>query len=231
MQTTALVPVDHDVIARTARRFALVDGKEEGPTYHYVRIKLRRDPATQAVAALAPLGDILDIGCGRGHLALFLLESAAAKRVRGFDWDEKKVKIANLAAEGLDASFEKADMRGAAFESADTVLLVDVLHYLAVDAQDELLDRAADAVRPGGRLVIREAAAGRGWRSFMTRLFEWIGMAIRFNLGEKLRVRDVARELVPRLEARGMTCTVEPCWKGTPFSNVLLVAVKSTSAT
>ena len=118
---------------------------------------------------------------------------------------------------------------GVVFESADTVLLVDVLHYLSIDAQDELLDRAADAVRPGGRLVIREAAAGRGWRSLVTRIFEWIGMAMRFNLGERLRVRDVARELVPRLEARGMTCTVEPCWAGTPFSNVLLVAAKATA--
>lgn len=226
---TALVTIEHDVILRTARRFAIVDGKEQKPTYHYVAMKLRRDPATQAVAALAPLGDILDIGCGRGHLALFLLECAAASRVRGFDWDARKVAIANHAAAGLDATFEKADMRGAPLESADTVLLVDVLHYLSVEAQDELLDRAADAVRPGGRLVIRDAAAGRGWRSLVTRIFEWIGMAIRLNLGERMRVRDVAGELVPRLEARGMTCTVEPCWKGTPFSNVLLVAAKSAS--
>lgn len=209
-------------IDRTAARFAAA--VEKRATYHYVVGKLRGDPATRAVAALAPLGEVLDLGCGRGHLAVYLLECGAAKSIRGFDWDEQKIALAQRACHGLDASFTAADVRSADAAPADTVLLVDVLHYLDAAAQDALLARAAELVRPGGRLVVRDATAGGGWRSLFTLFVEWISMLVRFNLGERIALRDVARDLVPQLERRGFACTVEPCWRGTPFANVLMVA-------
>jgi 2-polyprenyl-3-methyl-5-hydroxy-6-metoxy-1,4-benzoquinol methylase len=215
---------DHDVIERTARRFARA--AESNSQYHYVAIKLQRDPSTRAIAALAPLGEVFDLGCGRGHLALFLLENGSATRARAVDWDEEKIRIAKRAAIGLDASFEAIDIRKVALEKADTVLLVDVLHYLDAAQQDALLEQAADMVRPGGRLVVRDATLGRGWRSAFTIFVEWISRLVRFNLGERVHVRDVEREYVPKLEAKGLRCTVEPCWHGTPFANVLVVATR-----
>ncbi len=215
---------DIEVIDRTAQRFARAALRRS--TYHYVVGKLRRDPATRAIASLGQLGDVLDLGCGRGHLALFLLEGGAATSVRGFDWDEEKVALATRAGDGLDASFAALDVRACDVEPADTVLLVDVLHYLAPDAQDELLARAADLVRPGGRLVVRDATSGYGWRSAFTLFVEWISTFISFNLGERVVLRDVAREVVPLLEQKGLACTVAPCWQGTPFANVLVVATR-----
>lgn len=215
---------DVEVIDRTAQRFARAVARRS--TYHYVVGKLRRDPATRAIAELGPLGEVLDLGCGRGHLALYLLESGAAKSVRGFDWDEEKIALAQRAGDGLDASFSALDVRDADVEPADTVLLVDVLHYLHPGAQDALLARAADLVRPGGRLVLRDATSGYGWRSAFTLFVEWISTLIRFNVGERVALRHVARELVPVLEKKGLTCNVEPCWDGTPFANVLVVATR-----
>lgn len=215
---------DTAVIDRTAQRFARAVARRS--TYHYVVGKLRRDPATRAIAELGPLGDVLDLGCGRGHLALFLLESGAAKSVRGYDWDEEKIALAQRAGDGLDASFSTRDVRAPDVAPADTVLLVDVLHYLDAAAQDEVLARAADLVRPGGRLVVRDASSGFGWRSAFTLFVEWISTLIRFNLGERVALRDVSRDLVPVLEKKGLACTVTPCWRGTPFANVLVVATR-----
>jgi 2-polyprenyl-3-methyl-5-hydroxy-6-metoxy-1,4-benzoquinol methylase len=202
-------------IARTAGRYASA-GKSRG-TYFYIRGKLRGDPSTRAV---------LDLGCGRGQLAVLLLESRAATAVRGCDWDGEKVAIANRAVEGLSGGFAKGDVRTAQAEPADTVLLIDVLHYFDRETQDALLTRAAGFVKPGGRLVLRDADIGRGWRSLMTRLEEGLFTTIKFNRGERVLFRDVARELLPLLEAQGMSCTVVPCWGRTPFSNVLLVATR-----
>jgi SAM-dependent methyltransferase len=213
---------DQETIDRTAARFS--GAVKRRSTYHYVVSKLRRDPATRAIADLAPLGDVLDLGCGRGHLAIYLLERGAATRVRAVDWDEQKVALARRAGDGLDASFDTLDVRTADVEPADTVLLIDVLHYVDAQAQDEILARAADFVRPGGRLVIRDATAGEGWRSLLTLFVEWISVLVRFNVGERVALRHVAREVVPMLEAKDMSCTVSPCWSGTPFANVLLVA-------
>jgi 2-polyprenyl-3-methyl-5-hydroxy-6-metoxy-1,4-benzoquinol methylase len=212
-------------IARTAERYARA-GTSRG-TYYYVRGKLRGDPSTQAVAGLAPLGDVLDLGCGRGQLAVLLLECRAANTVRGCDWDDEKVAIANRAVEGLSGEFAKGDVRTAHSEPADTVLLIDVLHYFERAAQDALLTRAAGFVKPGGRLVLRDADTGRGWRSRMTRIEEGFFTAIKFNRGERVLFRDVPRELLPLLEAQGMSCSVVPCWGQTPFSNVLVVATRT----
>lgn len=211
-----------DAEVRTAQRFSRA--VERRSTYHYVVSKLRRDPATRAVADLGPLGDVIDLGCGRGHLALYLLERGVATSVRAYDWDEEKIALAKRAAEGLDASFAALDVRKAECAPADTVLLIDVLHYLSTDAQDALLARAAELVKPGGRLIIRDATAGAGWRSAFTLFVEWISMNIRFNVGERLALRHMEREVVPLLEEKGLRCTVTPCWRGTPFANVLLVA-------
>jgi hypothetical protein len=61
----------------------------------------------------------------------------------------------------------------------------------------------------------------------MTRIEEGFFTAIKFNRGERVLFRDVHGELVPLLAARGFTCEVKPCWGGTPFSNVLLVAKRA----
>ena len=212
-------------VARTAKRFERAAGRRSA--YYYVRGKLRGDPCSRAIATLGSLGDVLDVGCGRGQLALLLLEIGAATRVRGWDWDERKTDLARRAGEGLDAHFTRADIRLVEESCADTVLLIDVLHYFRNAEQDALLVRAARLVRPGGRLIVREASTGQGWRSFATLVAERVGTAVRFNRGERVVFRDVARELGPILEANGMTCTAEPCWRGTPFSNVLLVATRA----
>ena len=219
--------IEH-AIERTARRFQRAAAKRSD--YYFARGKLLGDPATKAIAALGPLGFVLDLGCGRGQLAVLALEAGSASKVRGVDWDEAKVAFARRAAEGQDAAFEAGDVRAVEGDPVDTVLLVDVLHYFSKDVQDALLVRAARLVKPGGRLVLREADTGRGLRSLTTRVQEGIGTWARVNVGERVLFRDVEKELVPILEAEGFSCNVTPCWGKTPFSNVLLVARRSTAA-
>ncbi|MCA9588674.1 MAG: class I SAM-dependent methyltransferase [Myxococcales bacterium] len=209
-------------IERTAARFARASTARASAGY--VASKLRRDPAVAAIAGRAPLGDVIDIGCGRGQLAVLLLESGAASRVLGLDHDAEKVALATRAAEGLSATFRVGDARAGDEGEADTVLLVDVLHYMPPDDQDALLRLAASLVRPGGRVLVREATTGMGLRTALTRAAEHVGVALRVNRGQVLAFRDVARELVPVLEGAGLRCAVEPCWAGTPLANVLLEA-------
>ncbi len=217
-------PLDR-AIERTARRYQRA--AESRGTYFYVRGKLSGDPATRAVATLGPLGSVLDLGCGRGQLAVLLLEAGVAFELRGVDWDAQKIALARRAGEGLAAVFEPGDAREVSGAPADTVLMIDVLHYFDRPVQDALLVRASGLVKPGGRLVLRDADTGRGLRSLATRIQEGVGTRLRFNRGERVLFRDVEGELVPLLEARGFACEVRPCWGRTPFSNVLLVATRS----
>lgn len=218
---------------RVARRYSPFDAistAAQRTRFHYVRVKLMTDPVTKMIADLfgeedGVLGEVLDIGCGRGQMAVVLLENGRATRVHGLDWDEGKIAAAREAAAcdpSLAVTFAVADAADAELTPADTVMLIDVIHYLTLEEQDALLARAAAAVRPGGRLVVREADTERGLRSWMTLAEETLFTALRFNRGARVKFRP-ARTIVRELEAAGLVCEVQPAWGGTPFSNVLVI--------
>lgn len=200
--------------------------------FHYVRVKLMTDPVTKMIADLfgeddGVLGEVLDVGCGRGQMAVVLLENGRATRVHGLDWDAEKIAAAQEAVEReprLQATFSVGNATAAdlAPDSADTVMLIDVIHYLSIDEQDAVLSKAAAAVRSGGRLVVREADTERGVRSWLTLAEEKLFTLLRFNRGARVKFRP-ARTIVERLEAAGLACEVQPAWGGTPFSNVLVI--------
>jgi uncharacterized protein (DUF2062 family)/SAM-dependent methyltransferase len=223
--------------------------------FHYVRLKLLGDPVARLIADIAgdrpaALGEVLDIGTGAGQLPILLLELGRASHVRGFDWDRAKIDDALRARDGssvvpgaaphpgspgelgavsaaprLAAEFWCSDAREGALGEADTVLLIDLLHYFRAEEQDAILRRAAAAVRPGGRLLVREADTERGWRSSVTWIEERIFTALRFNRGERVCFRP-AREIVAILEELGFTCETKAAWGKTPFSNVLIVSTR-----
>jgi uncharacterized protein (DUF2062 family)/trans-aconitate methyltransferase len=215
---TAAAPFEA-AVQRVAERYAA--GRRAA--YHYARGKMLGDPVVERVfqiAAAEPLGEVVDIGSGRGQLGILLLESGGATKVTGFDWDADKVRDATRASEGLAASYEGGDLRTRAIAPCDAALLVDVLHYLKDDEQDDVLARAARAARKS--VIVRELDPDRGWRSAMTRAQEAITTSLGYNRGARVRVRPVAC-IVGVLEAEGFDVTVEPCWRGTPFANVLVV--------
>lgn len=216
-------------VERVAGRYAPADGATaaERSRFHYVRTKLLGDPIARMIADIegdAPgvLGEVLDIGTGRGQLPILLVELGRASKARGVDWDEAKVEAGEKAAAGLDVALSQGDARTADYAPHDTVLLIDLIHYFTIAEQDEILRRAAAAVRPGGRLLVREADTERGWRSAVTLLEERVFTAVRFNKGERVRLRP-AREIVARLEEAGLACEVRPAWGKTPFANVLVI--------
>lgn len=243
------LPDDAPPWVQAAERVASRYCPPENPTtaqrtrFHYVRVKLLSDPIARLIADIAggtpgALGEVLDVGTGAGQLPILLLELGRATRARGFDWDQAKIEDAQRAAEGgpnrlrpaLDAEFRRADAREGAMGEADTVLLIDLLHYFRVEEQDAILHRAAAAVRPGGRLLVREADTEQGWRSFITLLEERVFTALRVNRGERVRFRP-AREISALLTELGFTCETRPAWGKTPFSNVLILATRPALST
>jgi 2-polyprenyl-3-methyl-5-hydroxy-6-metoxy-1,4-benzoquinol methylase/uncharacterized protein (DUF2062 family) len=188
----------------------------------YVASKLAFDPVCRlAVELEGSLGRVLDLGCGRGQLSLLLLECGLATSVIGFDSDARKIEVARAA--GPEASFAVADLSATPLGQADTVLLIDVLHYLPLAEQDALLTAAARALAPGGRLLVRELDAGRSLRSALTRANEWLARKTGFNRGRASQYRP-ARELTTLLEGQGLPCEVQGASERTPFANVLIVA-------
>lgn len=209
-------------VQRTRARYARVKPAHR----YYVAGKLAFDPVVKLLSELADLGRVLDLGCGRGQLSLLLLELGRARHVTGLDSDADKIEAARTA--GPEADFRVADVARAELPPVDTVLLIDVLHYLPIAEQDELLLAATRALEPGGRILVRELDGDPSARGGVTRAFEWLGRRIGLNRGRATAYRP-ARAVTELLERQGLACRVQGASERTPFANVLIIAGGSPS--
>lgn len=215
-----------DLIARVVELYAGTSRFARG----FVGGKLRTDPATAAILALATraggFGVVADLGCGRGQIGLALLVAGLAERVTGLDLDPVKIADAKRAAGALAAAggppadFAVADISAAIIEPCDTVLIFDVLLQMPDAAQYALIGRMAAAARR--RVLIRAFDRDRGWRSRVGIAMERIGCVVRRD-GSSFRPLALA-EIAAPLKAAGFAVSVAPCWGWTPLPNVMLVA-------
>jgi 2-polyprenyl-6-hydroxyphenyl methylase/3-demethylubiquinone-9 3-methyltransferase len=133
----------------------------------FVRGRLASAPLHELAARAQGLS-LLDVGCGHGALLALLAVGRPERHVVGIDPDTRKIDWARrsvgrcgnveLIACTIDAL---AAERPAQF---DTVLVADVLYLLTPRAWAPFLDAAHRLLRPGGRLVLKEAEDDGSWR-------------------------------------------------------------------
>jgi ArsR family transcriptional regulator len=126
----------------------------------------------------APIGDLLDIGCGRGRL-LKLLASRANRAVGvDIDGDARQLARRELMLAGLpNCSLRHGDMYRLPFAHGefDTIVLDDVL----ADARYPVraLKEAKRLLHPNGRLLVLQALSNRPVMELQKSLAEWSGSA------------------------------------------------------
>ncbi len=212
---------DEEVFARTTDRYRVVDKF----TLYYVASKLRRDPVNSDLLALAttePFGHVADLGCGRGQLAVALLEGGRARSVDACDWAGPSLVRARHAAQGLNFTARTQDLAAdQTVPPCDTALLIDILYLLGRPAALALLRSAAEAAK--SLVLVRTHDPALGWRGRLTVNLERLGRRITWNSGR--RVDPISPAVAASaLEAAGFAVSAAPCWRGTPYSNVLLIA-------
>jgi len=192
---------------RDLERAAVRYGSAPRSHRHYVRFKYRMDPLYRQICDL--LGQrtlVIDLGTGLGMLPLLLALRGQIERVIGLDWDAAKIASGRRAV-GPDmprVELVHQDIRDWSLEpgQADAVVLADVLHYWPLEQQDSILQGAVRALRPGGRLVIRDT--DRQARSWLTRLLEALAVRVGWNRGPSLtyRTEDELRQALQSLRLR-----------------------------
>lgn len=215
--------------------------------WHFARGKLGRDPAFKGILAhgmLAGHKRILDIGCGQGLLASWLIsarkhyesgrwpsgwpEPPLLDQVRGIELMPRDVERAkeSLAAYGDQVLIEVGNMCNADFQAADAVVILDVLHYVDFSAQEDVLRRVHACLSCGGVLLLRvgDAAAGLPFK-----MSNWVDNVVTWVRGHRTLPRycRTLAEWERRLAELGFNVEAMPMHEGTPFANILLVCKKA----
>ena len=130
--------------------------------------------AILALTVTAPVGDLLDVGCGRG--AILKLLASRANRIVGvdIDADARQLARAELMLAGIpNCSLRKGDMYRLPFADNEfnTIIIDDVL----ADARDPVraLKEAKRLLRPGGRLFVLESVLKRSSAEIQQSLATW----------------------------------------------------------
>jgi 2-polyprenyl-6-hydroxyphenyl methylase/3-demethylubiquinone-9 3-methyltransferase len=175
----------------------------------FVRGRLATAPL-EAMAARAEGARLLDVGCGHGVLVALLAAASPARHVVGIDPDERKIDWARASVGQLP----NVELRACTIEvlaaerpaEFDTVLVADVLYLLSAAAWRPFLAAARALLRPGGRLVLKEAEDDGSWR-VKKALFQ-----------EQLMVRMLRRTHSSGAVGFAPRATLESAVRGTGFT-------------
>lgn len=126
------------------------------------------------LSVAAPLGDLLDIGSGRGQVLKLLASRARTAVGVDTDADARRLARTELLMAGLpNCTLRQGDMYALPFDDGrfDTVVLDDVL--AGAKRPTEAIGEAARCLRESGRLIILTTVPIEGPDKFADRLASW----------------------------------------------------------
>lgn len=219
---------------RAAGRFA----------WHFAQGKLAGDPVFSGLLRRGLIPDgahLLDLGCGQGLLAAWLLaahaEHAAGRWPLGWPPPPRLAAYRGVellpaeadrarAALGGSASIATGDMRTADLGAPDTVVILDVLHFILHGEQADLLARIHSALPPDGLLLLR---AGNAQGGLEFAISQWVDRLVAFFRGHgwiRFYCRGV-HEWEALLRDLGFSVEHLRMDQGTPFANTLFICRKA----
>ena len=129
-----------------------------------------------------PGSSVLDVGCGTGVWLLTLANTERMADGTGCDISSRALIIGARAFDEYRKSGGKAQVTFLQTPSMadwpkgpfDVVSLIDVLHHVRPEEQEQYLLRALSLVRRGGRLIYKDMASSPWWAAWGNRLHDLI---------------------------------------------------------
>jgi SAM-dependent methyltransferase len=155
------------------------------------------------------------------------------RRVLGVDPDERKIQWAKEALRALP----NVELRAATVEAlfpewtgkADAVTVCDVLYLFPPERRVPFLAEVKKLLRPGGRLLLKDAEAGAGWKSLKGELQEQMMVKVLRRTKGSGAVAFAPREVFyADLKSAGFSVLeTVPLAKGFSTPHVLFVAERA----
>jgi 2-polyprenyl-3-methyl-5-hydroxy-6-metoxy-1,4-benzoquinol methylase len=196
----------------------------------HVAGRLRTCPVAQIAGATPDTGTVLDFGCGHGAISLYLALDGPNRRITGVDVDSQKLVHAQGAARAVDATveFRAVDVGYRPSGQWDAITIIDVLYLLGEEVAMEVLDAAADALAPGGVLVVKELDVRPWWKYWPAVAQELLAVKLlRITAGGRVKLLPPER-IGARLERMGLTVEQRPCHRGRLHPHHMIIGRKPT---
>jgi SAM-dependent methyltransferase len=200
----------------------------------YARARYATAPL-ERVAALIPRDvlAVVEIGCSAGVFANVLKARRPELEVVGVDADETKIAAAVQTVcgrEGITFVCDDAETYLEEPGSFDAVAVVDMLYLLPPDRQDELIRAAAERLRPGGYLIIKEMTDRPVWKRRWCRFQEWLAVGVlRFTEGRGVYLR-AGGDYRRAMESAGLAVETFDLSRGYPHPHYALRGRKEPNA-
>lgn len=161
-------------------------------------------PVLEAIEQYVPLdaARLVDLGSGYG-LVSALTALRRKNTILGIEASPSRLAIAQQATAGRfqNVSFQYGDISQISLPPSDAILLIDVLCLFANDAQAHVLANCANALCPGGVLLIKENTTIPQWKYRYANLEErvklWLGTyGVRAQMRPNYRAPEAWRHLV-----------------------------------
>jgi 2-polyprenyl-3-methyl-5-hydroxy-6-metoxy-1,4-benzoquinol methylase len=117
-------------------------------------------------------GAVLDLGCGFGLFSLYFAQILPGARFHGVDLDGRRIAIATEAALRLglaNATYAVGDAgEFRATEVHAAAYMLDIVHHVPPETVEPLLAELYKAVRPGGRLIVKDVDTQPAYKRWFT---------------------------------------------------------------
>ncbi|HEX9909387.1 MAG TPA: methyltransferase domain-containing protein, partial [Desulfatiglandales bacterium] len=142
----------------------------------FARFKILLDPMFPRLASfLDSPRHVIDIGCGYGVPAVWLLSLFPEAKVYGLDPDRRRATIAARAFgdRGSAVVGKAPDLPVPCPNQVDTVLMLDMIHLVSDDELRLTLQRLYDKIVLEGKLILRTTVPSRKRVPWLRRIEEW----------------------------------------------------------
>jgi ArsR family transcriptional regulator len=170
----ALLPDDEPEFARDVEKLRKLRAEDEPAPLVQTGDERMLHKALVDLTVAAPLGDLLDVGCGQGRILKLL--ATRAHRVVGVDIDSDARRLARaelLLAGSPNCSLRHGNMYSLPFgnEEFDTIILDGVLGE--ADRPTDVITEALRLLKAGGRVLLLSATGERTAEQIKSDFADW----------------------------------------------------------
>ena len=170
----ALIPDDEPEFARDLEKLRKLRAEGESGATVATNDERFLHKALVDLTVAAPLGDLLDIGCGQGRILKLL--ATRAHRVVGVDVDSDARRLARaelLLAGSPNCSLRQGDMYSLPFDDGefDTIILDDVLP--SATRPTGVIEEALRLLTAGGRVLLLATIGADGAEHTRKQFTDW----------------------------------------------------------